>query len=224
MDTEKIEKNAIESALSEDWDMAIQLNNKLLSSGVKKPGVYNRLGKAYSEIKKWEMAIKSFEESLKLDPINSVAQKGLENAKNKRVVGVNSKQAHAETLIKDASTSQIIELHLNSPQADQKYFLVASKKPHYFLLVRSSDGKKIKRVSRNKLNLKSDANPEKIEAIIIELVTDNLVKVKLNSDRSIFKSEKQLIDPALEVKRKKILEEKKEIQKYFDEERGFDSE
>lgn len=224
MDIEQIEKNAIECALSADWEQAIVLNNSLLAKGIKKPGVYNRLGKAYSELAKWELALGSFMEALKIDPINSVAKKGIENAKNKKIVGIDSKKVHAETLIKDASTSQIIELHLNDPQVNEKYFLVESKKPHYFLLVRTSDNKKIKRVSRAKLNLKSDSSPEKIEAIIIELVSDNLVKIKLNSEKSIFKSERQLIDPSLDIKRKKVLEEKKEIQRYFDEERDIESE
>ena len=220
MSIETLENLAVEYALKGDWVKAIEINNKLVKLQVNNAGVYNRLGKAYSEIKDWKNAVISFKKALEIDPINNVAAKGLENAKNKRVVGGAIREAHKETLINDSSTSQIIELHLRNPHIDDLYYFIPSKKPLYFLLVRSSDNKKIKRVSRSKLNLKSSVFPEKINAKIIEIINDSLVKIKLKSEISIFKTEKQQIEPSLEIKNKKIIEEKKEIQKYYDEERG----
>lgn len=219
MNAETLENLAVEYALKGEWKRAIEVNSKLISLQITGAGVYNRLGKAYLEIKDWKNAVKSFKKALEIDPINTVAIKGLENAKNKKIFGGAIREAHTETLINDSSTSQIIELHLKNPQIDALYYFIPSKKPLYFLLVRSFDNKKIKRVSRAKLNLKSSVVPDKIDAKIIEIISDKLVKIKLKSEHSIFKTEKQQTDPSLEIKPKKMIEEKREIQKYYDEER-----
>ena len=222
MELEILEKQAVDCALNGEWERAVKINLEILKEGTPKASVYNRLGKAYSEISNWEEAIKSFKKALELDPINSVAEKGLENAKNRKSVGTTGIAAHKETLIADPSTSQIIEIHLNNPKIEENYFLVPSKKPLYFLLVRD-DGKKIKRLSRSKLNLKPQISPERMDAKIIEIVKDHTVQLKINSPVSAFKSERQQIDPTIQLKRKQIIEEKKEIQKIFEEERSDDA-
>ena len=220
MEIELLEKQAVESALNADWGNAINFNLQLLAKGSTRAGVYNRLGKAYSELSNWSEAINCFKKALELDPINSVAQKGLDNAKNKKSVGSTGMDAHKESLIEDPSTSQIIEIHLNNPKLDENYYLVPSKKPLYLLLIRETDSKKIKRISRSKLNLKPQVNFTRMDARIIEIVDEHNVHLKITSSVSAFKSERQLIDPSIQLKRKQVIEEKKELQKMFDEERG----
>ena len=220
MELENLEKKAVEAALNLNWENAIKVNLEILKLGIKKAGVYNRLGKAYSELSNWQEAVKCFKKALEIDPINSVAEKGIENAKNKKRSSSVRIDAHKESLILDPSSSQIIQIHLNNPKIDEEYRLVPSKKPSYFLLIRQKDNKKIKRISRTKLNLKPQINPDIMTAKIIEIVQEHSVQLKISSSVSAFKTEKQQIEPTIQLKKKQIIEEKKEIQKIFEEERG----
>lgn len=215
---EMLEEDAIQLAVEGDWKQAIKVNKQIIKHGHKKPAVYNRLGKAYSELEMWDEAVKSFEHALKLDPINAVAQKGLNNAKMDRKAGIKNLKAHEETLLRDTSTSTIVEIVMKNANVDKEFTLVKGGKDFY-LFVEVESGNKVRRISKSKLNFKQDAEPKELRAIVIEEIKDGLVKVKLTSKDPVFRSSKQEIDPSLALKRKEILAEKREIEKYMDEER-----
>lgn len=218
-ETATLEQKAINQALNSNWKEAIKLNKQLLKLGHKTVGVYNRLGKALSETEKWDNAIKAFEKALKIDPLNSVAKRGLDNAKMDRKAGSSAQNLHKETLLKDLSTSRIIELPFKKGSIDvsDEFVLQIGKKTDYYFLI-NSNGKKVKRVSRSKLNLKSEVYPKEIKAKVIEVHND-VAKLKLTSEVSVFRGEKQQEDPSLELKEKAVLAEKKELEKLFEEER-----
>ena len=70
-DLELIEQDAIQAAIDNNWEQAIKLNKILLKKGNKSVATHNRLGKAYSELGKWDEAVSSFEKSLKINSPNN---------------------------------------------------------------------------------------------------------------------------------------------------------
>lgn len=212
MDIAITEQKAIKAALNSNWQEAIKLNKALLKEGVQNVGVYNRLGKAYSETDNWENAVKSFEKALKIDPVNSVAQKGIVNSKMNRRAGVSSAISAKDALIRDFSTTQLIEISSKGLNIDKKYELLA--KNDFFILNDVSTNKQLKRISKSKLNLKSGVSPEKLEAKVINIV-DETATLKITSTVAVFKAEKQMIDPTLELEEKDVQSEKKEIEELY---------
>lgn len=211
-----LEEEAIQLAVEGDWKQAIKVNKQVVKLGANTPAVFNRLGKAYSELEMWDKAIKSFEKALKADPINTVAQKGLSNAKMDRKAGSKNLKAHQQTLLEDTSTSTIVKINMKNASVGKQYNLIKGGKDFY-LFTEQDTGKKVKRLGKNKLTFKQDAEPKQLKAVVIEVVKDSLVRVKLTSKEPVFRSTKQEIDPSLDIKKKEIIAEKREIEKYMDE-------
>lgn len=205
------DQQAIKAAIKGDWDLAIKFNTEIINSGVKNVAVYNRLGKAYSEIGDWPKAINSFEQSLKIDPVNSVAEKGLYSARLNKKAGV-STSSTKDTVLKDMNNSKIIEVSSSKLELNSDYNLEYAKAAFYFLT--DASGKKLRRISRKSLGLKKSAKPKKLAAKVVEL-SDTVAKVKLTANSPVFASEKAQTDPALELKRSSIEAEKKQIAKMY---------
>jgi tetratricopeptide (TPR) repeat protein len=216
-DLDLLEEEAVQAAIDGDWQVAIKANKELIKLGHKTVAIYNRLGKAYSETQKWDKAIKCFENSLKLDPVNSVAQKGLNNAKMDRKAGSSLKTHVEKTLVRDANTTHILELNLKKADTEEPMHLVL--KNEFYMLTNISSGKQLKRVGKSKLNLKQDANPETLQVEVIDMVKRGLYKIEVSSKDPVFKAAKQNIDPSIERKSKDVIAEKKEIEKIIEEER-----
>lgn len=70
--------SAILSALSQNWDEAIRLNNEIIKKDKTNIEAYNRLGFAYLKRCDINEARLSYQKVLKLDPYNQIAQKNLE--------------------------------------------------------------------------------------------------------------------------------------------------
>lgn len=208
------DQQAIKAAINGNWNEAIRLNIELIDSGDQSVAVYNRLGKAYSEVSDWPNAIKSFEQAIKIDPVNSVAEKGLYNAKLNKRAGV-STSSTKDTVMKDMNNSKIIEVSSSKLELNEEYTLEYAKSSFYFLI--DTSGKKLRRISRKSLGLKRSAKPKKLEARVVE-VQDNIAKIKLIAKSPVFSSEKAQTDPSLDIKRSSIEAEKKQIaQMYHDE-------
>jgi tetratricopeptide (TPR) repeat protein len=218
---EEIEQQAIQSALDANWSKAIKINNQLVTYGLETVAVYNRLGKAYTELDQWDKAVKAFEKALVLDPVNSVATKGLSNAKIGKRAGIINPGDHHETLLQDGNTTKIIEIKLKNVRESTSVKMVASKKQFYFL-VNSETGTKLKRISKSKIGIKQELFPPELQAKILEKIGDGLFKIKISCKDPIFRSEKQQIDPSISLKSKEIIEEKKEIEKIMEVEREED--
>ncbi|HHH14112.1 MAG TPA: tetratricopeptide repeat protein [candidate division WWE3 bacterium] len=217
MDYSDLEKEAVQLALKGEWEKAIEINKKILSLGHETAGVYNRLGKSYSELGMWHEAINSFSKALELDPLNSVAKRGLTNAKMNKKAGINTKTFNQDSLVHDASTSRILSIPLKNKSLNLEHtFKLVKGGDDFYLLVDTTDNRQIKRVSRKYLNLKQDLDPKELDVSVIEYDEKNL-KVKVSSSVAVFRAEKQEIEPELKLKKKEIEEEKKEIQKMFEE-------
>jgi tetratricopeptide (TPR) repeat protein len=79
-----LEKKAIKLALTENWQEAIAINQEILHEDTKNLKAKIRLGRAYLQTKDFKKAEKLFKEVLNIDPINQVAKKNYELAKNQR--------------------------------------------------------------------------------------------------------------------------------------------
>jgi tetratricopeptide (TPR) repeat protein len=83
-----LELQAIQAALTTDWQKAIDLNQQILKLDKSNSETHNRLGRAYSESGQIERARTSYQAVLRLDPYNSIALKNLE-----RLRAINSSKA-----------------------------------------------------------------------------------------------------------------------------------
>jgi tetratricopeptide (TPR) repeat protein len=68
-------EEAIQLALESNWQEAVAINRTVLDKYGPDEDAYNRLGKALSELGKLEEALESYGETLKLNPLNVIAQK-----------------------------------------------------------------------------------------------------------------------------------------------------
>lgn len=74
---DNLAQKAIKEALLGNWKEAISLNKEILKENPKDVDTLNRLARAYSETGKVNLAKKSCQKVLLLDPLNSIAEKSL---------------------------------------------------------------------------------------------------------------------------------------------------
>jgi tetratricopeptide (TPR) repeat protein len=72
-----LQRQAIDAALSCEWRNALDLNSRLLELVPDNVEGMNRLAKAYCELGEYSQAKKIYEQVLKIDAYNSIAQKNL---------------------------------------------------------------------------------------------------------------------------------------------------
>ena len=68
-------QKAVAAALSGNWEDAIRLNEDLIALNPNDIDALNRLAKAYAECGQVELAKKTSNKVLELDPFNPIAQK-----------------------------------------------------------------------------------------------------------------------------------------------------
>ncbi len=73
----ELETKAIEAALSSRWDIAEQINKKIMKGDPNNIPCLNRLGRALIELNKLTQAKKIYQSVLEIDPYNPIAQKNL---------------------------------------------------------------------------------------------------------------------------------------------------
>ena len=88
-------EEAIQLALESNWQEAVSINRTILDKYGPDEDAYNRLGKALSELGRLEDALEAYGETLKLNPLNVIAQKnqrkfGAMLEQSARVEGVHS--------------------------------------------------------------------------------------------------------------------------------------
>lgn len=84
---DNLTQQAIEAALNQNWEEAVRLNLKILESNPNDFETYNRLGRGYAELNKPVLAKKAFDQVLKHDPYNQIAQKNLSMINTKKTNG-----------------------------------------------------------------------------------------------------------------------------------------
>jgi tetratricopeptide (TPR) repeat protein len=71
-------EQAIQQALTSQWDEAVATNKNILNLFPNEVEAYNRLGKAYRELGLYAEAREAYSQALKLNPNNAIAKKNLE--------------------------------------------------------------------------------------------------------------------------------------------------
>jgi len=68
---------AIQQALTSQWEEAVITNKNILSIYPTEAEAYNRLGKAFSELGQYAEARQAYSQTLKYSPNNTIAKKNL---------------------------------------------------------------------------------------------------------------------------------------------------
>lgn len=76
-DTLTLQRQAIQAALSFNWDNCIKLNKKILDQNPDDTDCLNRLARAYFETGRFSQSRKYYSSVLEIDPYNSIAAKNL---------------------------------------------------------------------------------------------------------------------------------------------------
>ena|SRR5690606_28328087 len=82
LELEDLANKAVKAALNQKWQEATELNQEILDETPDSIEANNRLARAYQELGNKDLAKKSYERVLELDPYNTIAQKNLEKLKN----------------------------------------------------------------------------------------------------------------------------------------------
>lgn len=85
----ELHRQAIDAAISCNWQNAIDLNQKILEAEPKNTEVLNRLAKALFETGNYSHAKKIYNQVLEIDPYNTIAQKNLKKASSLKKDGIN---------------------------------------------------------------------------------------------------------------------------------------
>lgn len=132
-----LSKKAIEASLQLKWKEAIELNNTILKEYPNNTDAKIRLGRAYMQEKDFTKAKRIFREVLKSDPINALALKNLELAKNGKSdcpIG-SSSHLNTKSLLKEPGTTyetkvpiKTKSLHINDFQSGEELLIKIRKK------------------------------------------------------------------------------------------------
>lgn len=85
-----LHKQAINAAITCNWQTAIDLNQEILKVEPQNTEVLNRLAKAFFETGSYSQAKKLYAQVLEIDPYNTIAQKNLKKAASLKKDGVNN--------------------------------------------------------------------------------------------------------------------------------------
>lgn len=77
LELEDLAGKAVKAALNQQWQLAIELNQEILTENPESIESNNRLARAFQELGKIKDARKTYQRVLELDPYNSIAQKNL---------------------------------------------------------------------------------------------------------------------------------------------------
>ena len=102
-----LNQKAIKAALNANWEEAIKINHEILTITPEDTATKLRLGKAYLQSSDFTKAKKLFKEILDKDPINKIAQKNYELAKNNKKED-DKAGTGKKLLIKEPGTTQEI--------------------------------------------------------------------------------------------------------------------
>lgn len=208
-------KRAIEASLKQKWAEAISLNSDILKAYPDNIDAKIRLGRCYLQTKEFTKAKKIFKEVLEKDPINSIALKNYDLAKNQKneCSGNVSGKLSTKALLKEPGTSceavfQVIpksvkkgditsgeELHLKIKKSKSEIYYIKNKKT--VLIGEITDEYIVQRLARA---LEKQAN---IKVTYIKWEDKNIT-VLIKSSIPIFKPDKVEIRPYL---RKGTIEE-----------------
>ncbi|MCX8009103.1 MAG: tetratricopeptide repeat protein [Patescibacteria group bacterium] len=100
--------DAINAALSQNWDEAIRINLLLLQENPDDIDAYNRLGFAYAKKGNETKAKEAYEHVLRKDPYNQIAQKNLKKLNSKHGNGFGTNFASPSMFIEEPGKTKLI--------------------------------------------------------------------------------------------------------------------
>ena len=111
-----------------EWEAALELNNEILAASPQDVQALNRLGKAYSELHRYEEAYETYNRALELDPANQIARhnvqrlellKGLRGqGANGQVVEHRHSQVRQSMFIEEIGKTRVVDLEDVAPDTD----------------------------------------------------------------------------------------------------------
>ncbi|OGM21081.1 hypothetical protein A2714_01995 [Candidatus Woesebacteria bacterium RIFCSPHIGHO2_01_FULL_38_9] len=112
-------QKAISSALSGNWQEAIEANLQILKDNPNDIDALNRLARSYAESGNFKKAKATAQEVLKIDPFNSIATKSIEKWKRLKKQDVHpSYISMPQTFLEEPGKTKIVSLlYLGSPKA-----------------------------------------------------------------------------------------------------------
>lgn len=188
-----LEKKAIDAALKSNWTLALDLNTQIIKKNPSDINAKIRLGKAQIQTKKFQDAVKTFKSVLNVDPINQIALKNLQIAKEGKV----SKTAiQPKKLIKEPGTTTETPIFLKRKiNVEIGQILTLNIKKASTEVYRDDTLLGIiedKDVSKSLYKAKTDKIKLEVSALKIK---DNKITILINADAPIFKADKQDIKP-----------------------------
>ena len=199
-------KKAIESSLKQNWSQAADLNLEILKIYPNNTDTKIRLGRCYLQMKDFNKAKKIFREVLKADPINPLALKNLEMAKNEKVESNGNGDLKTKSLLKEPGTTCETKIQIREKSLKQEDFTSGEELP-IKARNKSIDVLKIKKGKRFIAGVIEDSYiVQRINCAIEKekRVSVNYVKMKdremfllIKSSAPIFKPDKVEIRPYL---------------------------
>lgn len=114
-------EEAIELALASKWAEAVEVNRTILDRLGPDEETLNRLGKAYTELGRVDEALEAYEGTLKINPLNQIAQKNLAKLRalqeSREAVPTAQVKVDVDAFIEEMGKSTLTSLHI-SPNGD----------------------------------------------------------------------------------------------------------
>ncbi len=141
-------KKAIKASLKQEWQKATNLNSEILKTYPKNLDAKIRLGRCYIQARDFNKAKKIFKEVLEVDPINSLALKNLELAKNQKVECSNNGNLRTKSLIKEPGTTYEVKVDIKTKGVEKEDFVSGEEltfkiKKKSIDLYKNKNGKKV---------------------------------------------------------------------------------
>src|SRR3989338_5483071 len=147
-----IHHQAISAALEARWDDALKLNKKIIKFDPQNVDGLARLGRAYMEMGRFNLAKKFYNEALKYDPYNPIASKNLKIIKSFKSnsqpkIGNGHSKLSSSLFLQEPGKSKIVNLlslliretFRSKRFKNQPSFLEGSSSPHLEMITSIDD-------------------------------------------------------------------------------------
>ena len=108
---------AIELALQNKWTEAVQMNRGIMDRFGPDEDTLNRLGKAYTELGQHDEAVDAYKSTLKMNPVNPIAQKNLAKLQALRggqPVPASKAKVDVDAFIEETGKTALTALHVHT--------------------------------------------------------------------------------------------------------------